>query len=276
MFPSAGSSVQTLRYLAAPRTIARFDIDHLVRQAQRAGGVIVMACGVGDTLVSEYHCCYRFMGPKTALPESDLVRGIHFGFERTAEQDPKYPIRLLVDIAIKALSAAINDPTTAVQAIDQIDDPLRRLGAPPADAGYAHDAGWQFAASFSRCRHGRIIWCCHSMRFATTARESVQVMRRLRSALVGLADPAKDDTRTAAVERYLDATRFDCRKLNSHCGRPGNSAPGGPARPRPAAQNNRKLKKCLCPAGERLVHHFTNKEDGNALRRYWTTVRPAQ
>ena len=33
--------------------------------------------------------------------------------------------------------------------------------------------------------------------------ESVQVMRRLRSALVGLADSMTDDTRIGAVERYL-------------------------------------------------------------------------
>ena len=50
--PELGPVVQTLRYFAAPRTIARFDIDDLVRQAQQAGAVIVMACGVGDTLVS--------------------------------------------------------------------------------------------------------------------------------------------------------------------------------------------------------------------------------
>jgi hypothetical protein len=28
----------------------------------------------------------------------------------------------------------------------------------------------------------------------------------------------------------------------------------------------------ICPAGERLVHHFTNEENGLALRRYWTTA----
>ena len=46
------------------------------------------------------------------------------GSQRTFEQDPKYAIRLLVDIAIKSLSPAINDPTTAVQALDQMEDLL--------------------------------------------------------------------------------------------------------------------------------------------------------
>src|SRR5262249_15566961 len=53
----------------------------------------------------------------------------------TFEQDPKYAIRLIVDIAIKALSPAINDPTTAVQALDQIEDLLLRLGKCHLDLG---------------------------------------------------------------------------------------------------------------------------------------------
>ena len=44
------------------------------------------------------------------------------------EQDPLFALRILVDIAIKALSAAINDPTTAVLAIDQLHRLLRSAG----------------------------------------------------------------------------------------------------------------------------------------------------
>ena len=44
------------------------------------------------------------------------------------EQDPLFGFRILVDIAIKALSAAINDPTTAVLAIDQLHRLLRSAG----------------------------------------------------------------------------------------------------------------------------------------------------
>src|SRR5258706_6301692 len=196
-----GPVVQTLRYFAAPRTITKFDIDDLVRQAQQAGAVIVMACGVGDTLV-ENTLLLQVHGAKTALPESKLVRAIHLGFERTSEQDPKYPIRLLVDIAIKALSPAINDPTTAVQAIDQIEDLLRRLGGHDVDAGYARDADadlrlifpmptWEdyLVLAFDEIRH--------------YGSDSVQVMRRLRSALAGLADSVTADTRIGAVQRYL-------------------------------------------------------------------------
>ncbi len=199
--PELGPVVQTLRYFAAPRTIAKFDIDDLVRQAQQAGAVIVMVCGVGDTLVANT-LLLQVHGAKAALPESDLMRAIHSGFERTSEQDPKYPIRLLVDIAIKALSPAINDPTTAVQAIDQIEDLLRRLGGRDLDVGYARDADgvlrlifpmptWEdyLVLAFDEIRH--------------YGAGSVQVMRRLRSALIGLADSVTADTRIVAVQRYL-------------------------------------------------------------------------
>ncbi|NBE55897.1 DUF2254 domain-containing protein [Streptomyces boluensis] len=56
---------------------------------------------------------------------------VRYGPSRTVEQDAAYGLRLLVDIAIRALSPAINDPTTAVQALDQIEDALLRLAARP-------------------------------------------------------------------------------------------------------------------------------------------------
>ena len=40
-----------MKYLGGPRTIAKVDVESLVVLAQRAGGTIVMACAVGDTLV---------------------------------------------------------------------------------------------------------------------------------------------------------------------------------------------------------------------------------
>jgi uncharacterized membrane protein len=83
-------------------------------------------CAVGDTLL-EGTDMVRVYGARSKISEDRLRRSIHLGDQRSFEQDPKYALRLLVDIAIKALSPAINDPTTAVQAIDQIEDLLRRL-----------------------------------------------------------------------------------------------------------------------------------------------------
>ena len=64
----------------------------------------------------------------TAVDDEALRDCVIFGSERTMEQDPLFAFRILVDIAIKALSAAINDPTTAVLAIDQLHRLLRSAG----------------------------------------------------------------------------------------------------------------------------------------------------
>jgi uncharacterized membrane protein len=60
-------------------------------------------------------------GP-AALSPTEVVDCVVAGPERTFDQDPALAIRVLVDIALRALSPALNDPTSAVQALDAILD----------------------------------------------------------------------------------------------------------------------------------------------------------
>jgi uncharacterized membrane protein len=123
-----------------PRVIQAVDVDVLVNIGRTYGAVIEMTAAVGDTLV-EMTPVLRVLGAGQSVDEVDLRKGIDLGGERTFAQDPKYAIRLLVDIAIKALSPAVNDPTTAVQALDQIEDLLLRLGHRRLDIGDFRDEG---------------------------------------------------------------------------------------------------------------------------------------
>jgi uncharacterized membrane protein len=81
----------------------------------------------------------HLFGSDGRVPEAQFRSAFALGDERTFEQDPKYAMRLLVDIAIRALSPAINDPTTAVQALDQIGDLLARLGQRRLEIGEFQD-----------------------------------------------------------------------------------------------------------------------------------------
>jgi uncharacterized membrane protein len=196
-----GPVTQVLKYSGEPRTIAKLDSDGLVRKAQQVEAIIVMACAVGDTLVEDMPLL-RIHGAKSRLSERELLRAIHLGRERTFEQDPKYPIRLLVDIAIKALSPAINDPTTAVQAIDQIEDLLRRLGRRDLDAGYATDANGSLRLIFPMPTWEDYLTLAFD-EIRQFGSNSVQVMRRMRSALMGLAESVAVPARVEAVQRYV-------------------------------------------------------------------------
>ncbi|MFL6135729.1 MAG: DUF2254 domain-containing protein [Nocardioidaceae bacterium] len=100
----------------------------LVRLAEAAQIVCVFRHTVGDfvtrggTLVDVY-------GP--ASPEdARRIRGmIAIGHERTIDQDPAFALRIMVDIAIRALSPAVNDPTTATQMLNHIGVLLYSLGS---------------------------------------------------------------------------------------------------------------------------------------------------
>jgi len=192
---------QVLRYADEPRVVTHFDFAALLRQAKAADVVIVLECAVGDTLVQDT-VLLRVHGGREPIPEHALRQAIGRAKERTFEQDPQYPLRLLVDIAIRALSPAVNDPTTAVQAIDQIEVLLRRLGHSVLDAGYvADDRGttrvvfptptWD---DYLRLAFDEIRLC---------AAGSLQVYRRLRSAQAGLLESVSVEERRAAVQHCV-------------------------------------------------------------------------
>ncbi|HEX5591274.1 MAG TPA: DUF2254 domain-containing protein [Candidatus Limnocylindrales bacterium] len=69
----------------------------------------------------------RLRGDWSGDAADEVRQAIGIGQERTLEQDVAFGFRQLVDIAVRALSPGINDPTTAVQALDRIHDLLRRL-----------------------------------------------------------------------------------------------------------------------------------------------------
>ncbi len=195
-----GPATQTVTYSGEPRTIAELDIRRLVRAAQQADALIMMASAVGDTLF-DGNTLLTVHGGR-ALDERELRRSVVIKPERTFEQDPKYPIRLLVDIAIRALSPAINDPTTAVQAIDQIEDLLLRLGRRELEAGYARDGHGKLRLVYPMPTWEDYLTLAFDeiRQYGAT---SLQVMRRLRSTLTELAASQPSPERADAVRRYL-------------------------------------------------------------------------
>jgi uncharacterized membrane protein len=196
-----GALALSIKHHGKPRVVTRIDIDGLVEQARQADCLIVVDCAVGDTLFEETRLLH-VADPKSKLSETALGKFIHVGDQRTFEQDPKYALRLLVDIAIKALSPAINDPTTAVQAIDQIEDLLRRLAKCDLETSRAYDQDGTLRVIFQMPSWGDYLTLAFD-EIRQYGAESIQVMRRLRSALAELADNVGSD-RAQLVNAYLE------------------------------------------------------------------------
>jgi uncharacterized membrane protein len=133
------SQTQTLFHIGRPRAIQGLDERTLLALSSSAGAVVEVISYIGDFVV-EGSLLLRVRGGSRNIEANALRQTFEMGEERTFEQDPRYALRLLVDIAIKALSPAVNDPTTAVQALDQIEDLLRRLGSRRLEIGAIRDS----------------------------------------------------------------------------------------------------------------------------------------
>ena len=118
--------------------VANLDVIRLVAEAQRLDTTIELACSIGS-YVATGSPLLRITDQRPALDEERLRHAVTLSDERTIDQDPLYALRLLVDIATRALSPAVNDPTTAVQALDRIEDVLSVLANRRLDRGAIRD-----------------------------------------------------------------------------------------------------------------------------------------
>lgn len=133
-----------------------------------------------------------------------LTRCLLFAECYSPEADPTGALRALTDVALKALSPAINDPARAVQALDHIEDLLVQLiPLAPVRGGLAGDARLCFPA---RCWADYVSAGTDEIRHF--AADSMQVLRRLRALyerLAWLCDPGQRDAlrvRLDAMDRH--------------------------------------------------------------------------
>jgi uncharacterized membrane protein len=205
----AGESRCTIANLREGVVLA-FDMEGLVSIAQHADCVIELVPQVGD-FVAAGQPLFRIFGDRTVPEETALYQSIAVGPERTLWQDPAFAFRIMVDIASKGLSPAINDPTTAVLAIDQIQHLLRHLANLQLNMGQQKDKmgsirliyrtpGWEDFVSLA---------ITEIRQFGGT---SIQVNRRLRAMLEDLIQTLPEE-RTRVLKLELDllvrgATRF--------------------------------------------------------------------
>ncbi|MCM3903376.1 MAG: DUF2254 domain-containing protein [Pyrinomonadaceae bacterium] len=180
--------------------VLAFDINGLVSLAERSNCLIELMPEVGDFIATGDPLFRVFNGGKD-LSEETLRNSVAIGSERTMEQDPMFVFRILVDIASKALSPAINDPTTAVLATDQLHHLLRDVGRRYLADGHEKDRAGEV-----RLVYRTPDWEDFVQLSITELRhyghDSIQVMRRLRSMLENLIATLPDH-RAPTLHREL-------------------------------------------------------------------------
>jgi uncharacterized membrane protein len=122
----------------ADAVIDGVDTHHLAEVARQHGCVLRLRVQVGTYMVrgADLMEVHGGAAPRT----TQLLGALDCFAVRSLYQDPCYGVRQLVDIAIRAVSAAINDPTTAVQALDRLHGILRAIADRPEPSGVFLDS----------------------------------------------------------------------------------------------------------------------------------------
>ncbi|KRE61320.1 DUF2254 domain-containing protein [Nostocoides sp. Soil756] len=210
-----GAGAPTWSQAAGPRVVVttgtghgcvqRIHYSHLVECAERAGVVIELLTRVGAV---------RHQGQELALvhgavaddPVVHAVRAaIGLGRERSMPQDPEFGVRQLVDIAERALSPSVNDPTTAVQVLDELHRVLRVAAAQPDRSPHLVDAQGVVRVLDRPTRFAGLLDLALD-EIAHYGADDLQVPARIEGLLADLAGMARPE-HAATVEQKAAALR---------------------------------------------------------------------
>lgn len=190
-----------------PGVVVEVDEKALKELATTCNGVIALVPYVGDfvPMGGELLRVWSEHPPE----EEALARCVMLGAERTPYEDTAFGFRELVDIAERALSPGINDPTTAVQALDQIHDLLRRLATREIPAAERVDQQGRLRLVLPRPDWDAYVHLALD-EICQFGRRSIQVHRRVRALIADLLQvvPA---SRRAVLEQQLETLEAGVR-----------------------------------------------------------------
>jgi len=176
------------RIVLSKRTgvVLALDVSGLAELARQADCQVEFVPLVGE-FVTNGDPLFKVYDGASEISDGKLQHGVAIGAERTYEQDPAFAFRIVVDIAAKALSPAINDPTTGVLALDQIHRLLRAVAHRNLDTGRVYDGAGKLRLKY-RTPDWEDFVLLAITEIRQYGRESIQIVRRMRALLQNLIE----------------------------------------------------------------------------------------
>lgn len=201
-----GDGPASLHLEGRPGVLVAADLIRLSRLATRLDRRIDLLVPVGR-FAPVHSALLQVPGVDVAEHDEELRACLAFASEPTLAADPRHAFRVLVDIGLKGLAPGVNDPTTAVQAIDQMHDLLRRLAWRQLGELRVRDAGGGVRVTMPAPTWGHYLrLACEEL--ADFGARHASVRRHLRVMLDDLTEWAPEGRREAARlqrERTEDA-----------------------------------------------------------------------
>lgn len=189
------------------------DTVRLVDIAQRYDLVLELTCQTGDFIVQGRPLLKLYPGTKlTPQLSTELENQFDIGTERTLFEDALFGIRQLVDIALKALSPAVNDPTTAINCLDYLTNILVHAAHLPKHHRHYDD------------QQGKVRLLVRKLSFEAMVELAFNQIRhygcgdvlvtiRMIDALTEIAQATADQERRALLWRYVTMIRCSADRM---------------------------------------------------------------
>lgn len=233
--PAPGDTDLVVRHQGTSAIVLAANLELLMAEAERSGGIIEFVPQIGDFVAAE-DPLFNLHGGARSISEQRLRSSVAFGSERTMDQDPTFAFRIVVDIALRALSPAINDPTTGVLAIDQLHRMLRKVGNRRLRTDDLFDKSGHLRVIFRTPNWDDFVHLAFS-EIRACGSINFQIVRRLRAMILNLVQtlPAHRHAallqQLALLDREIDrnfrypeelalARIADVQGLGGHSGRP--------------------------------------------------------
>src|SRR4051794_23231963 len=207
---SLGPPDRVIKHQGTSGIILAVNLELLKTEAERAIGCIELVPQIGD-FVSLDEPLFNLRGGAQLLDENTLHAAIAFGSERTLVQDPTFAFRIVVDIALRALSPAINDPTTAVLAIDQLHRLLRMVGKRYLRTDEISDASGRLRVIFPTPNWEDFVHLTFS-EIRQCGSNNLQIVRRLRAMIENLNQTLASH-RQSALQQQLSLLDHEVTRL---------------------------------------------------------------
>ena len=133
-----------------------------------------------------------------------IEHSVQIGQQRTLKQDLEFGIAQLVEIALRALSAAINDTFTGLTCVDWLGDELRAFALMTQDTGACRGRDGSIRLAWPPLRLARLTASAfNQIRQAATGNPAVSI--RLLQVFARLAEQVEDPALREALRQQVDA-----------------------------------------------------------------------
>jgi uncharacterized membrane protein len=125
---------------AADGYLQAIDDDELMKITRKYNLLVRVKTRPGKFIIKGSDLALVLPGERVDRELTKLINdAFSVGKERTEYQDAEFPINQLVEIALRAISPAVNDPFTAIRCIDRLSAGLSRIAQRDFPSPYRYD-----------------------------------------------------------------------------------------------------------------------------------------